>query len=211
MSIYLFTNNAQTTLAAPINATTTTCTLATGKGSLFPNPTTGQAFTITFNDAATGLLSEICLCTARSADTLTIVRGQEGTTAQSWLAGDFASNYLTAGASNAFSQVPTNIPTVTFVTGAFYTQTTSDTTLIVDAAFQVTLTLLNAAAYYGNSLRIKNVQGYPIISASTNIVPPGTDTLTSTILEGVVGTFCTLQSDGTNWNVVNSSFQPSGF
>jgi len=211
MSIYLFTNNAQTTLASPITAGATTCTLATGQGAKFPSPSTGQVFTLTFNDAATGLLSEICLCTARSADTLTIIRGQEGTTPQSWLAGDFASNYLTAAASNAFAQTQSNIPTVKSVTTAFYTQLSTDTTLSINIASDCTITLLNPASYNGNILYIKNIQGYQVLSATANIVPAGSTTLTSVILEAVVGTSCMLQSDGTNWNVISTSFQPSGF
>lgn len=97
MTILLFANNAHSSLAAPINSTDTTVTLLSGTGSLFPSPTTGQGFKLTFNDLATGLLTEIVLCTARSGDTLTIVRGQEGTTAQSWLANDTAGMFYTAG------------------------------------------------------------------------------------------------------------------
>ena len=212
MTILLFANNAQSTLAAPISASATTCTLATGTGAKFPNPTTGQAFKMTFTDAATGLLDEIVLCTARSADVCTIVRGQEGTTAQSWLAGDLASNYFTAGAASSFQQTGNALPpTVTTVTNAFYTQTTSDTTLIINTAFDVVLTLLNAASYYGNTLWIKNPNGVTITSASSNVVPFGTTTAGTAILEAVVGTSCLLQSDGTHWNVISTSFQPSGF
>jgi len=105
MTILLFANNARTTLAAPISSTATTATLASGTGSLFPSPSTGQAFKLTFTDAATGLLNEIVLCTARSGDTVTIVRGQEGTTAQSWLANDLAGMYFTAGTINNNIQI----------------------------------------------------------------------------------------------------------
>ena len=211
MTILLFANNAQSTLASPISASATSCTLASGTGSKFPNPTTGQAFKMTFTDAATGLLDEIVLCTARSADVCTIVRGQEGTTAISWLTGDLASNYFTAGAASSFAQILTNTPTVTTVTNAFYTQTTSDTTLIINTSFSVVLTLLNAASYYGNTLWIKNPNGVTITSASSNVVPSGTTSAGTAILEAVVGTSCLLQSDGTNWNVISTSFQPSGF
>ena len=211
MSIYLFTNNAQTTLAAPINAGDTTCVLATGTGSLFPNPAAGQQFTVTFNDATTALIKEICLCTARSADILTIVRAQEGTTALAWATGDLASNYLTAGTATAFAQTTNNSPTVTYVTSAFYTQTALDTTLIIDTAFAVELTLLNAASYYSRVLTIKNTTGFAITSATANIVPTGSFVAGTAILESIVGTSCILQSDGVNWVIVSSSVQSSGF
>jgi hypothetical protein len=211
MTILLFANNAQTTLASGISESATTCTLATGTGTKFPSPSAGQAFKMTFTDAASGTLNEIVLCTARTSDVCTIVRAQEGTTARSWIAGDIASNYFTAGAAASFAQISTNTPTVTTVTSAFYTQTTSDTTLIINTAFDVVLTLLNPASYYGNFLWIKNPNGFNISSASSNVVPSGSLSAGTSILENVVGTSCLLQSDGTNWNVISTSFQPSGF
>ena len=104
MTTFIFANNAKSTLASGISSTATTVVLATGSGSLFPSPTSGQQFTLTFTDSATGLVNEICYCTARSSDTLTIVRGQEGTTARAWLAGDIASNKITAGTATSFAQ-----------------------------------------------------------------------------------------------------------
>lgn len=97
MSIVLFANDATGQLAGPISNTATSVTLQTGQGALFPSPGAGQYFVCTFVDAATGLLDEIVWCTARSADTLTIVRAQESTSAISWSAGDFCSNLVTAG------------------------------------------------------------------------------------------------------------------
>jgi hypothetical protein len=96
--IELFANNAQTQLAAGISSSATTILLTTGTGALFPNPTAGQFFSLTLNDAATGEVYEITYCTARTGDSCTVIRGQEGTTAVSWLLGDFAYNALTAAA-----------------------------------------------------------------------------------------------------------------
>jgi hypothetical protein len=104
MTTFLFANNARTTLAAPINSVATIITLATGTGGLFPSPGAGEQFALTLNDAATRQIYEIVYVTARSGDTLTVVRGREGTTATSWLAGDFARNFLTAGTAQAFAQ-----------------------------------------------------------------------------------------------------------
>ena len=212
MTIYLFTNNAQTTLGQPLSLGATTCVLATGTGALFPNPAVGQSFTLTFNDAQTGVQSEIALCTARLGDVCTIVRGQEGTTAKNWVIGDLASNYFTAGAATSFNQTGNALPpTVTTVTTAFYTQTATDTTLIIDTAFDVVVTLLNPVTHYGNILNIKNTNGYNISSATANVVPTGSTVANTDILEAVIGTSCVLQSDGVNWNIISSSVQPSGF
>jgi hypothetical protein len=59
-------------------------------------PASPQFFPVTLTDAATGLLVEICYCTLRTTDALTVTRAEEGTDAQSWLIGDFARNQITA-------------------------------------------------------------------------------------------------------------------
>ena len=107
----LFANNATTTLATSITSSDTSVTLASGTGVLFPNPTVGQEyFLLSLTDAATKTLNEIVQCTARSADVLTIVRSQEGTTARAWNAGDIAQNNWTAGSpfDLNFTQLVTN-------------------------------------------------------------------------------------------------------
>lgn len=97
----LAANNAQTVLAAGINATATSLTVNSGTGALFPSPSAGVSyFKLTLVDAATGQLSEIVHVTARTGDTMTIDRGQEGTAARAWSANDIAANMMTAGTLN---------------------------------------------------------------------------------------------------------------
>lgn len=100
----LWSNNAQTTVAGSISNLSTTVNLASGTGALFPSPGPGQGFTGTFTDAATGLLHEIVLVTGRTGDTLTIVRGQEGTTPLNWTANDLFANLWTSGAAASLVQ-----------------------------------------------------------------------------------------------------------
>lgn len=97
MTVLLYANNAKTTLAAPINATQTTITVAPGTGVQFPSPTTGQAFKLTLVSASSSSTLEICLCTARTGDTLTVVRAQEGTSGTPFRLNDIVGNYDTAG------------------------------------------------------------------------------------------------------------------
>lgn len=104
MSTLLFSNNATTTIAGSISNTATTVNLASGAGALFPSPGANQYFVGTLTDAATGLVNEIVWVTARSGDTLTIVRGQEGTTAQPWSANDLFGNLWTAGQASTMVQ-----------------------------------------------------------------------------------------------------------
>ena len=99
----LFTNNAATTLASGITNVATTLTVAAGQGVLFPSPTGGNYSYITLINAA-GTVLEIVKLTARSTDTLTITRGQEGTTASAFSTGDKVELRVTAaGMSDTFA------------------------------------------------------------------------------------------------------------
>lgn len=101
----LSANNASTVLSAGISASATTLTVNTGTGGLFPSPVSGTSFfKLTLIDAATGTLTEIVHVTARTGDTMTIVRGQEGTTNRLWSANDIAANMMTAGTLDLFAQ-----------------------------------------------------------------------------------------------------------
>jgi microcystin-dependent protein len=91
----LFKNNATGRLKANTTAATTLITLDTGEGARFPQPAAGDWFQVTLEDRREGKV-EICRCTARSADNLTVLRAQEGTVAQSFLAGAIVSNRFTA-------------------------------------------------------------------------------------------------------------------
>jgi len=98
---FLFANNASSTLAAPLSAASTTATLAPGTGILFPMPTGGQLFALTFVSALTPGLSEIVYVTEMAGDTIvSMLRAQEGTAAVAWSIGDFAQAMLTAGVLN---------------------------------------------------------------------------------------------------------------
>jgi hypothetical protein len=91
----LFANNATTTLAAAINTTATTITVANGAGALFPSITSPQFFYATLVNASNTI--EIVQVTARSGDTMTVVRGAEGTTPSAYNIGDKFELRITAG------------------------------------------------------------------------------------------------------------------
>jgi hypothetical protein len=102
MSLEKFTNNAITTLGSAVAPTSTSITLSSGSGALFPSLAAGQYFTGTMFAAgsSTGTPNEIVKVTARIGDTLTVVRGQEGTSASSWGVGDTFANFPTAAFLN---------------------------------------------------------------------------------------------------------------
>lgn len=88
MTQYVFANNVNTTLAAAATSTDTTLTL--GSSTNLPSLTTGQVMPLWLNDAATRSVYELVYVTGISGATLTVERGQEGTTAVSWAVGDYA-------------------------------------------------------------------------------------------------------------------------
>lgn len=91
----LVANNAAATLAGSYSAAALALTVTSGQGALFPAPTGSDYFLATLVDNANHI--EIIKCTSRTADTLTVVRGQEGTTARAYNAGDKLEMRITAG------------------------------------------------------------------------------------------------------------------
>lgn len=101
----LAANLAKSNLAANLSSGGTTLSVTPGQGALFPNPGANQFFALTLKDAATGTFTEIVYVTARSGDTFTIVRAQEGTSARAWVSGDQANNLFTAGSFSNLVQL----------------------------------------------------------------------------------------------------------
>lgn len=93
-----FTNNATSTLATGINNSVTSLSVASGQGALFPTLGGSDYFYCTIANTAGTV--EIVKVTARSTDTFTIVRGQDNTTAATWLSGDRVELRLVAASLN---------------------------------------------------------------------------------------------------------------
>lgn len=101
----LFANFAKTTLANPVSNVDTSITLAAGTGALYPSPTGAEFFALVVTDAATKANHEVMYVTARSGDVLTVTRGEEGTSAGTWIVGDICLNAPTAGTIGALAQL----------------------------------------------------------------------------------------------------------
>ena len=92
----LVANNAYGTLVVSLDAADLTITLSEGEGSRFPSPVIDdEYFLVTVFDLQGQM--EICKCTARDGDVLTVVRAQEGTTALSFAVGARVEHRFTAG------------------------------------------------------------------------------------------------------------------
>ena len=105
----LFANNAATTVASALSNVATSLTVASGKGALLPAITGTDFFMLTLTQSGSETTWEIIKVTARSGDVLTIVRGQEGTTAAAWAVGDKAELRVTVSTLLGFSiDTPSN-------------------------------------------------------------------------------------------------------
>jgi hypothetical protein len=98
-----FTNNAVSTLLAGITNVATSLSVQSGIGGLFPTLAAGDYFYCTLGNATN--VVEIVKVTARAVDTFTVVRGQDGTAAVAWNAGDKVELRLVAASLNDFSKV----------------------------------------------------------------------------------------------------------
>lgn len=93
-----YSNNAFSVLNGGISASDTVITLATGTGARFP----ASNFNVTligYDGLGNEVSWEICLCSSRAGDVLTVARGQEGTTAAAWPGATRIEARLTAGAA----------------------------------------------------------------------------------------------------------------
>lgn len=99
----LFTNNASAPIASTITSSATSITVASGQGAEFPVLAGSDNFTATLVDTSNNI--EIVQVTARSGDTMTVVRGQEGTTARGYAAGSLLELRITAAVLNNFAQI----------------------------------------------------------------------------------------------------------
>lgn len=95
MTAFIFANDINTQLAGAISSSSTSITLASSLNLPASIPT-GYNLVITLRDAATRQNTEIVYATAITGTTLTVVRGQDGTTAQAWAVGDYAYSGPTA-------------------------------------------------------------------------------------------------------------------
>ncbi|WP_249417760.1 hypothetical protein [Citrobacter sp. RHBSTW-00524] len=109
-----FGNNVISSLAADITAGQTTIQVMPGTGAKFAgllnydyanasNPLQTYA-KITLTDAKETVF-EICHLISVNNDVLTVVRGQEGTTAKGWALNDVIANFATRGSENQFVQI----------------------------------------------------------------------------------------------------------
>lgn len=144
----LLKNNAQGFLATAISSSDSSILLTSGTGTSFPSPTTGQYFYATISTTAG--TNEIVKCTGRSSDTLTVVRGQEGTTAVAFAAGSRVEVRVTAqSVIDAVTSYSSDASVKTY--GAVGDGVTDDTTAIQNAVNSENIVFFPAGTYLVSS------------------------------------------------------------
>lgn len=109
-----FGNNTVSALASDITATQTTFYVIPGAGEKFEqllttgNVNAGSPHSVyaklTLTDSQ-GTVFEICHLTKVAGDSLTVIRGQEGTTPKGWSLNDVVANFATRGSEESFVQI----------------------------------------------------------------------------------------------------------
>lgn len=88
------------------------------------------------------------------------------------------------------------------VTNSTYTMPANVKNVTVDRAGTVTITFPSAASWIGRQVRIRTIQAQLVVSASSNVVPITDTTAGTAILPATDGAWALLESDGTNWIVM---------
>ena len=185
MPAVITTNGAMTTIASAITSVASTIVLSAGTGALFPTLGTGQVF---YGQLVQGTVTEIVEVTARSSDTLTVTRGQDGTAAAAFAQGSAFNLIVSAAVLNSYAAQPgaayTNV-TASRALGSPYTNNTGrdlkvyvSTTVTAAgtlAAVVATVTLLTAPAPLSNGAIHFEVPA----GASYQVTATGTQTLST--------------------------------
>lgn len=191
MSLIEFSNNAVTAVSGSISTSATSVNVA--NGAIFPALSAGQYFMMTHINGTSTLPDEIVKVTAIAGDTLTIVRGQEGTSAVIWNSGDTVASFLTAGVMSALAQdqqvqqnvfnfgvdtgavnayIVTLSPAPTLATGMYVEFTTANSNTTTNPTLTVNGTTINITMPGGGSLTAGQIPANAVISLAYNATGP---------------------------------------
>lgn len=147
------TNNAASRLKTAITETSTTLTVESGAGSLFPSLSTDDYFYVTLVGDS---VMEIVKVTARNGDTFTITRAQDNTTASPFKAGDIVELRINAAcindiSANAFSHLTTDGGTMN---GTIAFNTSAGGKNAISASTNGEYVQINGGTSYGNGVSV---------------------------------------------------------
>ena len=167
---FLFADFVNTVLSAGVTPTQTTISVSSAAN--IPTTSTDNPLALVLMSADQSLF-EVVYCTFVSGTTLTVMRGQEGTAAQSWNSGDNVFAAFTAGVLTRMLQRVTNQQTLSANT--VLSSASSGQTIFTSGA--ITLTLPSPTEAGINDLIRANTGG--AVTVTTGVIPPGAATLGS--------------------------------
>ena len=170
MSRFVFADFVNTVLAAAVN--TTQLTISVSSATNIPLVATGQQYALVVMDSTQSLF-EVMYVTGVSGTTLTVLRGQEGTTAQSWITGDAIYGCMTAGVATRLIQRIRQQQTLSAST--VLASSSSGQSVFTSGA--LTTTLPSATEPGINNTIFGNGTG--AVTVTTGVIPPGPATLSS--------------------------------
>ena len=199
MTQFVFENFVNTTLADAASSTATTLTLSSATG-LPSTLAQGQQIPLVLNSASNGSVFEVCYITAINGSAVTVLRAQEGTSAQNWNVGDYAYVAMTAGTTAPViaTHSPTASETLPAVNRLVVTPGTLtaaiDLTLNDAAAAGSGATIYGSAADYAVTVQSPVTTGSPYIE-----LPDGSQVYSWTIPAASPSQGIRVDWDGTNW------------
>lgn len=110
-----------------------------------------------------------------------------------------AGQFFNISLTNLLAVPVTSAPTTQT---AAYAVGQTDSSIILNNAGGVTLTLPAAAQNKGRWLYVRTIAAGAVISASANVVPLAGGAAGTAILAATAGKWAALQSDGTNWQIM---------
>lgn len=92
-----------------------------------------------------------------------------------------------------------------YAAGTSYSVGTNDYSIVFSNAGTITVTLPSAASAVGRILKMKTIGGGAVNSASSNVTPLASGPAGTAILATTSGKWAELQSDGTNWVILQGN------
>ena len=198
MTAFVFANYVDTTLAAAASSTATSLSLSSSAN--LPTLESGDIMPLTLNDAATGLVYEIVYVTAISGTTLTVLRAQEGTSAQNWSSGDYAFTGPTAKTVAPVAGTHSPVASETLPAANQLVVTPGTLTAAIDLTLNDAAAAGSGATVYGSASDYEVTAQSPVTTGSPYIeLPDGSQVYSWTIPAASPSQGIRVDWDGTNW------------
>lgn len=112
---------------------------------------------------------------------------------------------LTASGTISGAALVTGAPTTKTANYTVDSGASKDSSVIFNGSGSLTITLPSAASNSGRLIRLKTIAAQTVVSASSNVVPLAGGAAGTAILAATAGKYAMLQSDGTNWIVMEAN------